>query len=102
MQKINIIQQYLPQIQHLMRQHDVQKAYAFGSAVKENMNDNSDVDFLISFPADIDVETYANNYFSLIDALENLLNKKVELVAEETLSNPYFIQSVNSNKVRII
>ena len=102
MQEANIINQHLPQIQKLMRQYGVQKAYAFGSAVKGNMHANSDVDFVISFPENMDVETYADNYFSLIDALENLLQRQVELVAEETLSNPFLIQSINSHKVELI
>ena len=102
MQKVNIITQHLSQIQHLMRQYGVQKAYAFGSAVKGNMHADSDVDFIITFPENIDVDTYANNYFSLIDALENLLQKRVELVAEETLSNPYLIQSINSHKLTVL
>ncbi len=102
MQKANIIEQHLTQIKSLMQVHGVLKAYAFGSAVKGNMNAESDVDFLVRFPATLDVETYSNNYFSLIDALETLLNKKVELIAEETLSNPYFIQSIDSHKVSVL
>lgn len=102
MQETNIINQHLPQIQKLMRQYGVQKAYAFGSAVKGNMHVSSDVDFVISFPENMDMETYADNYFSLIDALENLLQRQVELVAEETLSNPFLIQGINSHKVELI
>lgn len=102
MQEANIIQQNLAQIKNLMLAYGVQKAYAFGSSVKGNMTVQSDVDFLIRFPADLDAETYSNNYFLLIDALENLLNKKVELVAEETLSNPYFIQSIDTHKMQVL
>lgn len=97
----NIIQKHLPQIQQLVRRHGVKTEYAFGSAVKENMRNDSDVDFIIRFPENIDVETYADNYFALINDLENLLDKKVELVAEETLSNPYLIQSINSHKMQV-
>ena len=85
-----------------MHKHQVQAAYAFGSAVKGTMRIDSDVDFVIRFPKDMDVETYADNYFALLYALESLLNKRVELVAEETLSNPYLIQSINSHKVQVI
>ena len=102
MQETNIIHQHLPQIKHLMQQHGVLQAYAFGSAVKNTMHADSDVDFLIRFPATIDAETYTDNYFSLLDALEILLKKKVELVAEETLSNPYLIQSIDSHKVQVV
>ncbi len=102
MQETNIIYQHLPQIQRLMQKYGVKKAYAFGSAVKGNMRIDSDVDFLISFPANVEVEQYTNNYFSLIDELEVLLGRKVELLAEETLSNPFLIQSIDSHKVPVI
>ena len=98
----NIITQHLPQIQQLMRQYGVQKAYAFGSAVKGTMHEGSDVDFIIKFPEDMHYETYADNYFALNDALENLLKRDVELVAEETLHNPYLIQSIDSHKVQLL
>jgi predicted nucleotidyltransferase len=98
----NIVQQYLPQIKELMHRYGVQRAYAFGSAVKNSMNETSDVDFIISFPDDMDYETYANNYFALAHALEELLQKQVDLVTEKTLKNPYLLQTINSHKVQLL
>ena len=72
----NIIEEQLPKIQQLMRGYGVQKAYAFGSVVKNTMNADSDIDFVISLADDMDYETYANNYFSLATALEVLLKKE--------------------------
>ncbi|MGI8952040.1 MAG: nucleotidyltransferase family protein [Chitinophagaceae bacterium] len=97
-----IIEQHLPEIKKLMRQHGVSKAYAFGSAIKNTMDENSDVDFIISFPENMDYETYGNNYFNLLYALQNLLNKDVELVTEKTLKNPYLLQSINQHKVQLL
>jgi predicted nucleotidyltransferase len=102
MEQKNIIQENLPQMQSLMRKYGVQKAYAFGSAVKGTMNKNSDVDFIIRFPEDMDYVTYSDNYFALADSLESLLKRKVDLVAEETLSNPYLIKNINNHKVQVL
>ena len=85
-----------------MQQHGVQTAYAFGSAVKETMQRDSDVDFIISFPSGIDHETYANNYFNLLNDLRDLLNTDVDLLAEETITNPYLWQSINQHKLKIL
>jgi predicted nucleotidyltransferase len=98
----NAVQKYLPEIKKLLLHYGVQRAYAFGSAVKNTMHADSDVDFIISFPKDMDYETYGNNYFSLLHSLRALLKKEVDLVAEETLSNPYLIESINQNKVQIL
>ena len=72
----NIIEQHLPEIQQLMRGYGVQRAYAFGSVLKNTMIADSDIDFVISLPDDMDYETYANNYFNLATALEALLKKE--------------------------
>ena len=97
-----IVQQYLPQIKQLMQQYGVQRAYAFGSSVKNTMRPDSDVDFIISFPENMDYETYGNNYFALLYSLQDLLKKEVDLVTEKTLKNPYLVQSINQHKVQIL
>jgi predicted nucleotidyltransferase len=98
----NIIEQNLLQIRQLMKHYGVVRAYAFGSAVKGNMRKDSDVDFIIKFPDDMHYEIYADNYFALAHSLEDLLKRDVELVAEETLSNPYLIQNIDNHKVQVI
>lgn len=98
----DIVQKNLAQIKQLMQCYGVRKAYVFGSAVKNSIHSGSDVDFIISFPNEMDYETYGNNYFALLNSLRDLLKKDVDLVAEETLSNPYLIQSINQNKVQIL
>jgi len=98
----NIVLQNLSQIKQLMTQYGVERAYVFGSAIKGTMRPESDVDFLISFQPGLDYETYANNYFNLMHALQDLLKKDVDLLAEETVTNPYLIQSINRNKMQIV
>jgi predicted nucleotidyltransferase len=96
------IAQLLPQIKQLMQQYGVEKAYLFGSAARGTMKESSDVDFIIRFPAGMDHTTYAENYFALAEALETLLQKKVELVTEKTLKNPYLLQTINQHKLPIL
>ena len=96
------VAQHLPEIKQLLRQYGVEQAYLFGSAARGTMNENSDVDFIIRFPADMPFTTYAENYFALAEALEALLQKGVELVTERTLKNPYLLQSINQHKVPLL
>ena len=85
-----------------MQQYGVLNAYAFGSVAKDTMTDDSDVDFMISFPTDMDYETYGNNYFNLLFALQDLLHREVDLVTEKTIKNPYLLQSINENKLKLL
>ena len=77
---------------------NVKRLYAFGSVVKGNFRDDSDIDFLISFAENLSPEEYADNYFSLHYKLRELFNREIDIVTERTLSNPYFIESVNESK----
>lgn len=85
-----------------MTRYGVIRAHLFGSAADDTMTDSSDVDFLVSFHPDLNYTEYGNNYFELIYALQDLLNKSVDLVAEETLTNPYLIRSINKQKVSVL
>jgi len=85
-----------------MLQYGVEKAYLFGSASTDTMTAESDVDFIIRFPADMHYTTYADNYFALAEELETLLKKDVDLVTEKTIKNPYLLQNINRHKLQLI
>ncbi|HLO45791.1 MAG TPA: nucleotidyltransferase domain-containing protein [Leadbetterella sp.] len=92
----------LAQIKHIFKEYGAESAFLFGSAAINNLEKESDIDFLFSFPVGMHYETYANNYFGLMDSLEKLLKREVDLVAEKTLKNPYLIEKINSQKIRIL
>jgi len=77
---------------------NVKRLYAFGSVVSENFRTDSDIDFLISFADNLTVEEYTNNYFSLHYKLRELFKREIDIITERTLSNPYFIESINESK----
>ena len=76
----------------------IKRLYAFGSVVSDNFNENSDIDFLISFADHLSVEEYTNNYFNLHYKLKELFGREIDIVTERTLSNPYFIERINKTK----
>lgn len=76
----------------------IQKLYAFGSVVSDRFREDSDIDFLISFSDQLSVEEYTENYFALHDKLRALFHRDIDIVTERTLSNPYFIESINETK----
>jgi predicted nucleotidyltransferase len=93
----NLIETYKNELKSLCEKYDVKIMYAFGSAVTSDFSESSDVDILISFK-DISFEKYTDNYFELHEALVNLFQRKVDLVTERSLSNPYFIESIEKTK----
>ncbi|MEX0981920.1 MAG: nucleotidyltransferase domain-containing protein [Bacteroidales bacterium] len=87
----------LENIRTLCDNNNVKSLFAFGSACSENFNDTSDIDLLISFKP-MDYGDYADTYFDLIYKFEDLFKRPVDLITDKSLSNPYFIESINQNK----
>ena len=79
----------------------VKKLYAFGSVVSNRFSKESDIDFLISFDDSISIEQYTENYFSIHYKLNELFKRKIDLVTEKSLNNPYFIESIDESKLLI-
>ncbi|MCC8175438.1 MAG: nucleotidyltransferase domain-containing protein [Bacteroidales bacterium] len=93
---------YLQRIIDLCRLHKVKSLAVFGSVLTDRFHDDSDIDLLIDFePFDPNTFDYATNYFDLQDALESLLQRKVDLVVGKSLTNPIFIKNVSSTKLPI-
>jgi predicted nucleotidyltransferase len=97
-----LIKNNITHIKNLFIKYKVTSAFLFGSYASNNEKATSDVDFLFSFSSDLDYETYANNYFSLADDLEKLLQKKVDLVAEKTIKNPFLKESIDKTKIQLL
>jgi predicted nucleotidyltransferase len=98
----SIIESNLSEIKDLMRSYGVVRAYLFGSAATGRMSEDSDVDFMVSFNPDLSYTDYGNNYFELIYALQDLLKKEVDIIAEKTITNPYLLQTINSQKIAVL
>ena len=96
------IEEKLPQIRKIFSKNGAKTAFLFGSAATNKFHSNSDVDFLFSFPNDLDYEVYTDNYFKIVDELKQLLNKNIDLVAEKTLKNPFLIESINESKIQLL
>ncbi len=96
------LHKHLPALKEIFLRHQVSKAFLFGSIAKNTNHSKSDVDFLVRFKDGLDYEAYSENYFKLLYSLQDLLQKDVDIVAEETLSNPYLIQSINKSKIEIL
>jgi predicted nucleotidyltransferase len=94
---MGIIDQNLEKIHQLCKQHYVSQLFVFGSVLTDRFDNNSDVDFLVDF-SDIDLRDYADNYFSLKQALEEIFKRQVDLLENNAIRNPYLRQSINSSK----
>ncbi len=88
------------EIERLCKLYKVKSLYAFGSICSRKFKENSDIDLIINFYP-MDFGDYTDTYFELIEHFEKIFNRKVDLITEKSLNNPYFIESINKNKTKI-
>lgn len=96
---VELIQNKLDEIIYACKEHSVQSISLFGSAAKGTMHKRSDIDFLVQFSNKIDVLDYANNYFSLLEKLEEVLKRKVDLVSTKSIKNPALKEEIYKSKI---
>lgn len=94
-----LIQNKLDDIISLCKKHRVNAISVFGSAAKGTLNKDSDIDLLVEFSQDIDVLDYADNYFSLLEQLQDIFNRKVDLVSIKSLKNPVLKEQIYQSKI---
>ncbi len=82
----------------LCRSHQVDKIYAFGSSITPRFDpDKSDIDLVVSVDIDDPVER-GEALLSLWDKLENFFQRKVDLLTDDSIRNPYLKASIERTK----
>lgn len=96
---MKLIELNLQHILDLCRKHKVKTLSVFGSILTDKFNDQSDVDLLVDFEqVDHNTFDYVSNYFDLKYSLEQLFNRKVDLIEYGKNLNPIFKALVDRNK----
>ncbi len=88
--------QHKETISRLCKNYGIARFEIFGSALGEDFGAESDIDCLIDFTED--GGNYFERYFDFKDELEKLFGRKIDLVVEKAIRNPYFKQNVNETK----
>jgi len=87
------------ELNELCMRCSVRRLELFGSAAVGTRFDSetSDLDFLVEF-LPVPEGKYFDTYFSLLEGLENLFRRPVDLVILGAIRNPYFLQAVNQSR----
>lgn len=95
---IQLIEQSRSDIERLCLTHHVKYLAVFGSAVSDAFTPDSDVDLLVEFEGGLSAREYSADYFGLKAELETLLGREIDLVTVNSLTNPYFRDTVMSEQ----
>ena len=96
-----LLSQRRAEVEALCRRYGVQRLELFGSAATgRDRPEESDLDFLVEFDP-LPAGGYADAYFGLLESLETLYGRPVDLVVASAIKNPYFRQSVERTKTLV-
>jgi len=93
-----IIEEQRDTLSALCNQFAVLRLEIFGSAATDRFDPAaSDLDFLVEF-APTSPSEMADRYFGLLEALETLFSRPVDLVMIPAIKNPYFRQGIERSR----
>ena len=96
-----LIEQNGPALADLCRRHQVRVLDLFGSATGSDFDaETSDLDFLVEFE-DLEPIAYSTAFFGLLDDLNALFGRPVDLVDDSSIRNPYFQESVERTRTAL-
>jgi uncharacterized protein len=86
------------ELEVLCRRFAVSRLELFGSAATDSLRStDSDIDLLVEFEGSAR-PGYADRYFGLLESLERLFGRSIDLVVESAVKNPYFRQEISQSK----
>ena len=85
----------------LCQKYQVRRLDLFGSAAKGRFApETSDLDFVAEFLERSNPD-YANRYYDFAESLQNLFQRRVDLLTENMIRSPYFRQEFETTRQKI-
>ncbi len=97
---MNVLTIHSDEVRKLCDSIKVNSLFAFGSVTTERFNEGSDIDFVVDI-ADKDPLSYSDKYFNLKSQLEQLFKRRIDLLEQKTIKNPYLKAQIDQTKVLV-
>ena len=91
------VEPYRDALMQLCSQNKVRELYAFGSVLTERFGDDSDIDLVVDID-DTNPLEYADCYFNLKFALQDLFDRPVDLLESKAIRNDYLREEIDRSK----
>ena len=94
------IEKIKPEIEQLCRSLPVKRLGLFGTALGQNFSQGSDVDVLVIFDSDENIDLF-DKYFELKERLQEIFKREVDLVVDKKFKNPVMRESIDRTRIII-
>ena len=97
---MKLIELNMDKIISLCKKYKVAKLWVFGSILTPRFNADSDIDFIVEFDRErLELLDYADNFFDFIYSMESVVGRKIDLVVDSAIRNPYFRKEVDNTRL---
>jgi predicted nucleotidyltransferase len=94
------VEKIKPEVERICQSLPVKRLGLFGSALTSDFSPNSDVDVLVIFDSDENIDLF-NKYFELKEQLEKVFDRDVDLVVDKKFRNPVLRESIDRTRTVI-
>jgi predicted nucleotidyltransferase len=91
---------FKPKIEQICQSLPVKRLGLFGSALTKDFSKDSDVDVLVVFDSDGNIDLF-DKYFDLKEQLEEIFERNVDLVVDKKFKNPFLRESIEKTRTVI-
>ena len=93
-----LVEKNIHEIRKICRNNSVAELYLFGSALSDEFSDHSDLDFAYVLKENLSPIEQGDAFFRLLDELESLFNRNIDLVPYRVVKNPIFKEELDRTK----
>lgn len=93
-----LVERHRAALADLCRRYGVKRLYLFGSGVSDHLEPSSDLDFLVDMADRQPNAAYARRYLDFAEELERLFARRVDLVTEQSVRNPYLRREIQATR----
>jgi len=94
------IKPFNKEIRKICVELQLNKLDLFGSATTDNFGPNSDLDVIVEFKKNTNINHF-DNYFLLKERLQNIFHRPVDIIIDGSVKNPYLKESIAETRTNI-
>jgi predicted nucleotidyltransferase len=94
----SIVTENLDELKRLCLVFNVKSMYVFGSVCTDAFTEKSDIDLIVDIDSH-DPIAYADDYFSLKFAIQDLLKRPIDLLENKEINNPVIRKNIDNSKL---
>jgi predicted nucleotidyltransferase len=94
------IKPYEDKIKKICIELQIKRLDIFGSAATEGFDPNSDIDVIVEFEENANLNHF-DNYFALKERLKNVFHRSIDIIIDKPIKNPYLKNTIESTRRNI-